>query len=198
MKKSIPLFNKVLVNVLLFIIFIFSVGSYVSYKKGYRINLTESYPLGLYQIVNDLNISKNDMVLFCPPNNRFFKKAYLRGYIEKGLCPSGYWELQKKVVGLAGDHLQIDDYVYINNNKIKNTKIFKIDPQGNDMYFMPNKDKNMVIPKGFMFVVSDYNELSFDGRYFGIVPINSLIGKIKPIFILSADEAKTLKIYNKE
>jgi conjugative transfer signal peptidase TraF len=194
-KNKVPLFNKILIIILLLILFVFGVGSYLFYKKGYRINLTESYPLGLYQIVNDKDISKGDMVLFCPPDNRYFKKAYARGYIEDGLCPSGYWELQKKVVGLEGDHIKIDDHVYINNIKIKNTKIFRIDPQGNNMFFMSNKNKNMIIPKGFMFVISDYNELSFDSKYFGVVPISTLIGKMKPILILTADEAKKLKSY---
>ncbi len=193
--NQIPLFNKILISILLLILFVFGVGSYLFYIKGYRINLTESYPLGLYQIVNDKNISNGDMVLFCPPSNKYFKKAYMRGYIEDGLCHSGYWELQKKVVGLAGDHIKIDDYVYINNIKIQNTKIFKLDPQGNDMFFMSDENKNMIVPKGFMFVISDYNELSFDSKYFGVVPISTLIGKIKPIFILSADEAKKLKSY---
>jgi len=194
---KLPTFNKSVLIIFLLVFLSMMVTSIIFYAKGYRLNITESYPLGIYKVYKstDIQLKKGDMILFCPPNSANFKKAYQRGYIEAGLCPSGYWELQKKVMGLPGDHIVVSDYVYINGVKIKNSKVYKIDPQLNDMNFMDQRHRDIIIPPGKMFVMSDYNDLSFDSRYFGLVDQDATIGKTIPIYTLTKEQAKELKSY---
>jgi len=194
---KLPTFNKIVLTVFLLVFIPMVIAFMVFYDRGYRLNLTESYPLGIYKVhrSTDLLIKKGDMILFCPPKDPNFIKAYQRGYLEAGLCPSGFWELQKKVMGIPGDRVVISDYVYINGVKIKNSKVYKVDPQLNDMNFMDPEHRDIIIPPGKMFVMSDYNDLSFDSRYFGLVDQNTTIGKTIPIYTLTRDQAKELKSY---
>ncbi|PJN43940.1 conjugal transfer protein TraF, partial (plasmid) [Vibrio parahaemolyticus] len=37
------------------------------YATGYRLNLTPSYPLGLYQLSKTNQYQQGDLVVFCPP-----------------------------------------------------------------------------------------------------------------------------------
>lgn len=69
---------------------------------GFRINLTNSIPVGLYRIIGT-KITKNSFVIFCPDDRSAFRLAMKRGYISSGLCPSGYGYLMKKVVATQGD-----------------------------------------------------------------------------------------------
>ncbi|TIG74822.1 conjugative transfer signal peptidase TraF, partial [Legionella pneumophila] len=73
---------------------------------GFRINLTESIPIGLYRITGEAPI-KNAYVIFCPDNRKSFRLAKDRGYIDHGLFCDGYGYLMKKVVAVSGDILSV-------------------------------------------------------------------------------------------
>ena len=193
--NKIPLFNKIILLGFSSLFILLGVSSIIFYNKGYRLNLTESYPIGIYRLKDASKLSKNDMILFCPPKNNIFIEAYKRGYIEDGLCPSGFWALQKKIVGLPGDRVVINDYVYINGSRIKNSNVFKVDPQGKKMLLMAPDQRDIIIPPGKMFVISDYNKLSYDSRYFGLVDQNLTLGKTVPIYTIADQQFKELKSY---
>lgn len=190
-----PKFNKIILSLSGVLLILLIGSSFYFYKKGYRINFTESYPLGVYKYSETNTLKKGDMVLFCPPKSKQLILAHKRGYLASGMCPSGFWALQKKIVGMPGDHVQISNYVYINGSKIKNTNVYRTDPQGGSMDFMSPKERDIIIPPGKMFVVSDYNKYSFDSRYFGLVDQNTTLGITVPIFTLSEEAAKNLKSY---
>ena len=119
--------------------------------------------------------------MFCPKNSPLMQEALKRNYILNGTCDGGYYPLLKKVVGLQGDKIEIKDYVYINEKKQKKSKLYKKDPKGN---LLPrSKENNITIPQGYMFLLSDYHELSFDSRYIGAVEMNRTISLMKPIYI---------------
>jgi type IV secretory pathway protease TraF len=42
------------------------------------------------------------------------------------------------------------------------------------------------VAKGEVWVISSYNPLSFDSRYFGPVPISRIEGFARPLFILDS------------
>ncbi|TIG73808.1 conjugative transfer signal peptidase TraF, partial [Legionella pneumophila] len=73
---------------------------------GFRINLTESIPIGLYRITSEAPI-KNAYVIFCPDDRESFRLAKGRGYIDHGLFCDGYGYLMKKVVAVSGDILSV-------------------------------------------------------------------------------------------
>src|SRR5690606_30652029 len=58
---------------------------------GLRINLTPSYPLGLWRIeALQRPVANGDLVFICPPITPAFAKAFERGYIRRGLCPGRF------------------------------------------------------------------------------------------------------------
>ncbi len=151
------------------------------YQLGYRINFSESYPIGIYKSISKKTIDYGDFVMFCPKDSPLMQEALKRQYILRGQCKGGYYPLLKKVVALQGDKVEIKDHVYINGKKQKRSKLYKKDPKGN---LLPRaKENNITIEKGYMFLLSDYNELSFDSRYIGIVEMNRTISLMQPYYL---------------
>src|ERR1700736_3384049 len=78
-------------------------------SAGFRINLTESMPLGLYRITPLTRpLKQGDMIAVCPP----YSAALLgreRGYLGPGTCPGGVEPLLKFVTAVKGDTVMIAD-----------------------------------------------------------------------------------------
>jgi signal peptidase I len=109
------------------------------------------------------------------------QEALNRNYVLNGTCDGDYYPLLKKVVALEGDKVEIKEYVYINGKKQKKSKLYKKDPKGN---LLPkSEENNITIAKGYMFLLSDYHELSFDSRYIGTVEMNSTISLMYPYYL---------------
>lgn len=78
--------------------------------------------------------------------------------------------LVKRVIGLPGDRVEIrDGVVYINGNKLCEPYVI----------YKDHSDYGPVtIPDGKYFVLGDNRPASRDSRYFGPIPISSVIGKV--------------------
>jgi conjugative transfer signal peptidase TraF len=92
------------------------------HAMGFRVNLTESIPIGLYRITSVETI-KNAYVIFCPDERHSFKLAKDRGYIDYGLNRGGYGYLMKKVVAISGDILSVTpEGVFVNQTLLPFSK----------------------------------------------------------------------------
>ena len=129
----------------------------LAHASGFRINPTPSLPKGLYRLAEGPP-AKGDLVTFCL-QGEFAELALQRGYLQAGSCPSGLRPLLKRLAGLPGD--------YIEANALA---IRSVDSQGRHM---PSVLRSGVIPSGMAFVLADHAG-SFDSRYFGCVPLQSL------------------------
>ena len=83
--------------------------------------------------------------------------------------------LVKRVVGLPGEHLKyVNNHLYINHNMLeeqyleKQTNNFNIDELGFS-----------TIPYNSYFVLGDNRTSSKDSRFFGMINISQIIGKVK-------------------
>lgn len=171
--------KSILIKFAVAVIFLTAAASFL-FVVGYRLNITNSYPIGIYKIDNNKTITRGAMILFCPPLNETIIEGVKRGYIQIGICPGHVTPLQKKVVGLPGDVIVTNTKgVYVNNILQKNSSIFKNDYKGNSLLAY----QGGTIKKDEMFVMSDYNERSFDSRYFGVVSSKSIIGHIYPVIL---------------
>ena len=78
----------------------------------------------------------------------------------------------KRVVGLAGDRVAIEDGVLAVNGHLQN-EAFVDQSQVDSVYFGP-----VVVPRGDVFVLGDNRADSHDSRDYGAVPRGSLIGRV--------------------
>ena len=142
----------------------------LTHAAGFRINPTPSMPKGLYRLV-ERSPAKGDLVTFCL-QGEFAFLAQERGYVQAGSCLNGLRPLLKRLAGLPGD--------YIEANALA---IRSVDSQGRHM---PSVLQSGVIPSGMAFVLADHAG-SFDSRYFGFVPLESL-QRVEPVFIFNLGE----------
>ncbi|MCW0001887.1 conjugative transfer signal peptidase TraF [Pararhizobium sp. YC-54] len=144
---------------------------------GIRLNLTPSEPLGIWRIEpvsRDLLVG--DLVFICPPATPQFQKAWLRGYLRRGLCAGGFAPLIKTVAALPGQSIAIGDTVRIDGAVLSASRVSKSDGQGRPM--IPYSGG--IVPPGHMFLHSSFAS-SYDSRYFGPVPDSGLLGLARPI-----------------
>lgn len=163
----------------LFLCLIF--GLYGHYN--FEINKTLSLPTGIYHISRDKNIKRNDIVVFCPPYNEFLKFAEKQGYWHNLTlaCDNTTPKYMKKVIGIPYDEIIINlSGVYINSIKIKNSEPCK--EILSDKIFK-NYSKHITLKNNEYFLMSDYNQLSYDSRYFGIVNKEDILYKVTPFII---------------
>jgi len=132
---------------------------------GLRFNPTPSLPMGIYRLAPGLP-EKNDLVSVCL-QGEFAELALERGYLEPGSCPSGLRPLLKRLAALPGE--SVDPSAF---------PIRSVDSQGRSIspVLMPG-----VVPPGMALVLADHPG-SFDSRYFGFVPLDSL-QRVEPIFV---------------
>lgn len=143
------------ITIILFIL----IGVFIFYTFNLKFNITSSMPLGIYQIQNTTP-KKGDLVIFkLLQNNKI---------------------LLKRVVAANGDFVKVDkNGVFINENLVTNSNIFKFDTKGNPL---KNANINTNLQQNEIFVMGDH-EKSFDSRYFGIINTNDIkIQKVREIF----------------
>ena len=139
----------------------------LTFAAGLRVNPTPSLPKGIYRISQDTP-GKGDLVTFCL-DGEYAALAKERGYLEAGSCPSGLRPLLKRLAGLPGDHIEAGSLA-----------VRTMDSQGR---LMPSVPLPGVVPPGLTLVLADHPG-SFDSRYFGLVPLDSL-QRVEPVFLFN-------------
>ena len=141
-------------------------------QTGWRINLTESEPLGLYRMEpmqTGSLIQRGSRVEFCPPDavtpERF--PFYLRGN-----CPNGGMPMFKTVVGIPGDVIEVgQDRFEVNHHQFPYSGQIERPHQ----YFwvvLPHQSGTVVLEPHQYWVYGsgarpEQAAQSFDSRYWG-------------------------------
>jgi len=174
MKKKILIFIIMISIVLI----LFTITIYTMKKDRLIFNTTSSFPIGVYKISKKENYKRGDLVSFCAMPSEMIDKMIKQGYTQKNSsCPNQTPQLLKKIFGLEGDRIDIKENVFVNNHLIKNSRVFKKDSRGNYLSI----ETSQTIKKDKFWAMSDYNEKSYDSRYFGQVPLKNIIGVATPI-----------------
>lgn len=160
------LWNSRMRRVLFAVLWLMMAGL-LAHASGLRINPTPSLPKGVYRITPDVP-AKGDLVSFCL-RGEFADLARERGYLQAGSCENGLRPLLKRLAGLPSDTIDAGSLA-----------IRTVDSQGRPM---PSALRSGVIPTGMALVLADH-EGSFDSRYFGLVPLESL-QRVEPVFIFN-------------
>tara|TARA_R110002012_G_scaffold95194_1_gene230121 strand:+ start:6021 stop:6551 length:531 start_codon:yes stop_codon:yes gene_type:complete len=148
-----------------------------TYGMGLRINLTPSYPLGIWRIeMLSRAISIGDRIFICPPLTEEFRRARERGYLRRGFCPDWLSPLIKTVVALPGQSIEIGASVVIDGVNLQRSAVQPNDGSGRPI----TPYAGGVVPPGFLFLHSPFKG-SYDSRYFGPIPADGVLGLATPI-----------------
>lgn len=97
--------------------------------------------------------------------------AHERAYLAEGSCPTGQRPLLKRIVGIAGDSVEISPAgIHINGQLLPESHIRTADSQGRPL---SSSLKAGSIPEGHAMLFGD-TPTSFDSRYFGALPHRNL------------------------
>ncbi|MEB3187194.1 MAG: signal peptidase I [bacterium] len=113
-----------------------------------------------------------DIVVFTPPD-----EASLAAHHDLGNNA-----FIKRVIGVAGDRLAVDDGVVYRNGKplsepyIREEPVYRLpDPDNPVAYFHEGSD--ILIPAGHVFVMGDNRNNSLDSHVWGFLPVDKIIGR---------------------
>lgn len=153
------------------------IGIVLAGLLGFRLNLTASYPIGIWRIVSKpAGYETAALVFVCPMDTPVFEMALQRGYLPRGLCPSGTGPLIKTIAATEGQMIGIGNHVSIDGEPIRNSTIMIMDAEGRALV----PARGGVVPVDHVFLLSSYPG-SFDSRYFGPVPSSGILGLAQPV-----------------
>ncbi|MGH3711569.1 MAG: conjugative transfer signal peptidase TraF [Pseudonocardiaceae bacterium] len=152
----------------------------VVYAAGFRINVTDSMPLGIWRVERGGPLVRGEPVWACPPSHPSVRFAAQVGYLKKGFCPGGVVPVLKPVVALPGDHIAVSSRgVAVNGHLIPATAPLPFSPG-----VIPKAvEGEGIVRPGQAWVVSTYNPRSYDSRYFGPVDIERIDGPARPVYV---------------
>lgn len=157
----------------LFMLFVVSIM--VAYAAGVRINLTASFPQGLYFLENK-PAKRGDLVEFATPDTEVFRQAVERDYISESFL-FGRTHLLKRLVAVEGDVVTIDAKgVTVNGKLLSNSKPQTADELGRPLPRVELTSYQLQVNE--ILLMSEYSPASFDARYFDIQSIEGISGII--------------------
>ncbi|HPF22343.1 MAG TPA: S26 family signal peptidase [Hyphomonas sp.] len=133
-------------------------------------NASASAPIGLYTVVSDDDLSVGDLVVVDPPKP-------LASYLdERGYLPEGV-PLLKHIAALPGQRVCRDGAV-VTVDDITLAQAQPSDRFGRDL---PVWQGCHIVAETELFLLNPSHPDSLDGRYFGALPADAVIGRAVPI-----------------
>jgi len=137
-------------------------------------NVSRSMPFGFYRIVSGTPVVGDLVVFDLPADSTFYPLAKERKY---PVC-----NLLKQLVAIEGDSLKISvQGIEINDSLYRGSHALLTDSAGRPLPVYLNSG---VLPEGQGLALSGFCVDSFDGRYFGSVPM-AVLKKVVPVFIFN-------------
>ena len=137
---------------------------------GLAYNSTPSMPVGWYLLFTPQNIKIGDTVLACAPLNKYSILGIKRGYIglvKNGDCSGGTKYLVKKVAALPYEAVTLKSYGITVAGKFTAYRVISNSPPPAEQHIKHYPYGRYEI-NGY-WLISTYNKLSYDSRYFGPV-----------------------------
>jgi conjugative transfer signal peptidase TraF len=152
---------------------------------GIRINITSSLARGFY-IVSESPAA--NLAEFCPEGEAA-TISLGRGYrTPGGSCPDGGSPLLKPIAAVSGDRVEVTgNGLQVNGKLIPNSAAHLRDHRGRPLRPWPNGQ--YIVPAGSIWVVSDFNNWSFDSRYFGPIRCSLVRHRLRPLWTFATKVA---------
>ena len=150
----------------------------VGARLGFRINSTDSVPVGIYRQTTD---PRAPYLAFCPPAEQI-RIANERGYRPRGIgCADGFAPLLKPIRARAGDVVTVSQLgIAVNGSLIPNSVARRADGQGRGLPVV--QFGVYKVAPDTVWAISSYNSASFDSRYFGPVSLRRIVSYAKPVW----------------
>jgi conjugative transfer signal peptidase TraF len=150
---------------------------------GFRVNLTNSLPVGIYRVSAADHAT---YVVFCLPESTG-NLSVQRGYRPSGSCTDGGAPFLKQVVAVSGDHVQLSQSgIAVNELLLPNTRALSQDRAGRPLQAWPSGD--YTVSAGDVWVASTYNSYSYDSRYYGPISSEEILYGLQSVLTLNAPE----------
>lgn len=155
----------------------------LAYALGLRVNFTASMPRGLYILSSGAPV-RGDMAAFCLDAwaDPWLSLAKERGYLGPGLCPGNVQPLLKRIAAVSGDEVEVVPLGIVvatdGGMRFWRALLRNKDAKGRDL--PESALRSGIVPQDLTLVLADHPG-SFDGRFFGLVPLASL-QRVEPIF----------------
>ena len=133
-------------------------------------NASASAPIGLYAVASDDDLVVGDLVAVVPPKSL---AIYLdeRGYLPEGV------PLLKHIAALPGQHVCRDGAAVA----VDDTTVAQAQPSDRFGRDLPVWQGCHIVAETELFLLNPSHPDSLDGRYFGALPANAVIGRAIPI-----------------
>jgi len=133
-------------------------------------NASASAPIGLYAVTSDEDLSVGDLVVVDPPRP-------LASYLdERGYLPDGV-PLLKHIAALPGQRVcRTGSTVSVDEHVVAQAK-----PNDRFGHALPVWQGCHIVASTELFLLNRGHPDSLDGRYFGALPANAVIGRAVPI-----------------
>ena len=161
---------------ILFSLALLALAAAYAFAHGFRwiprYNFTPSMPEGWYLPISGTPFKRGEVVVACPPS-WIFHLARKRGYLPslKGSCANGSVPFVKFLAALPGDRISIErHYVVVNGCVLRHSGIAVRDPSGRAL---PHLLHAGIVPWVKVLLIGEARK-SFDGRYFGLVPMSDI------------------------
>jgi conjugative transfer signal peptidase TraF len=154
----------------------------VAGNMGYRLNLSESMPVGIWHIQPlPADLTRGLVVVLCMPPSSDSRMARLRRYIGDGPCPDETEPLLKPVAAVAGDEVTLSEIgVSINGKHIFNSAPLALDAAARPL---PHLFGTYQVKPHEVWLISTYSPDSYDSRYFLGVPVSAIRGTARPVWV---------------
>lgn len=152
---------------------------------GVRFNWTASAPVGFY-LQHPLQLTRGELVLLClPPDVEALGRR--RGYLPAGECHGGSSPVLKQLVGLPGDTIAFSgSLLAVNGEVVASSPTHASDSAGRPLAHVSFGSR--ILPPGEVWVLGANPARSWDSRYFGSIPIESLKASVRPLLTIDLDQ----------
>lgn len=146
-----------------------------------RVNWSSSAPLGLYGEVR-APLSRGSLVAVCLPA-RIGRIGRALGYLARGGCSVGASPVLKRIAGMPGDEIELSPRLLVVNGRVMNRNVvLEVDSRGRPLAHVPFGHRTLAADEVWLLGV--HPERSWDSRYFGPVPLSSIVAIARPLLTL--------------
>lgn len=166
----------------LLIVLVLGIGA----ALGYRLNLSRSLPIGLYQVIGDASEIRRGAIVIVCLDESWAQFALHRSILSSGHCPEGVQGLGKYVVATEGDVVvHSASGLIVNDRFLPHSKPLARDYSGRTLRPFPRGE--YVLLRGEVWLYSCH-PAAFDSRYFGPIQVETVRSVIKPVLVAPASK----------